>query len=163
MKALVATLALLVGFQAQATSIQIGLAYVLPTVEINKKATNFVGDVKVNLHEQYIELDIYKDPCGTLTAKPGEVTCKAMPMLVDQVSVKFQKRTQDACGTVIYSGKEDRRPVDGPLTKIQVVDNTYNTCEMVLPFRVQVTAYQEFVSRMGQGKSIKKTIKATLK
>lgn len=162
MKALLAALALLVGFQAEARSIQISVSHVLPVVEINKKKTDLVGVVNVDLMKETITLSLYQDPCGSLTAEPGTIHCMAVAVLKQSFVAPLQKRQSQSCNTAVYAGKEDRRPVDGPLVAIQLVDNSYNTCEISPAFLAQTTVVQEFVSRMG-GKSIKTTVKATAK
>ncbi|MEK7356296.1 MAG: hypothetical protein AAB250_07590, partial [Bdellovibrionota bacterium] len=105
MKALLAVLALLVGFQAQATSIQISVDHVLPIVTIDKKKTDLVGVVKVDLMKETITLGLYQDPCGSLTAEPGSIHCMAMPMLKQSFVVPLQKRQSQSCNTAVYAGK----------------------------------------------------------
>jgi hypothetical protein len=132
MKALVAALALFVGINAQARSMQVSVEHTLPVVTIDGQASGLVGVVKVDLLSQEISLQLFDDICGSLTAAPGQVHCMAMPILRHEYTVPLKKRQSDGCGTAYYTGKKDLRPVDGNLTEISVEDNNYRTCENVL-------------------------------
>jgi hypothetical protein len=139
MKALVIALALLVGISAEARSVRMSVDYTLPEVTIDNKPSKLVGVVRVDLLKSDITLDLYQDPCGTLTAKPGTISCEAMASLVRSYTVPLQTRKNGNCGEAIYAGKRDQRPVDGDLTVIRLIDNATNTCEMVLLNLAEVT------------------------
>lgn len=154
MKALVTALALFVGFQAQARSIQVSVDHILPVVQIDGVDQDLVGEVHVDLIERTITVQLFKDICGTYAKPvPGQVTCMAMPILEREFEVPLQKR-EDSCGSGIYSGKYDARPADGNLTVIQVVDHSTRKCKDIQANRAEV---QVLEVTAGFGGPVRKT------
>ncbi len=118
-----------------------------------------MGVVKVDIIAKEITLELFDDICGTYTAKPGTITCLAMPILKAEYVAPLQTRKSDGCGTAIYAGKEDKRPVDGNLTAIKLVDNSSRVCEDVLRNLAEVTVVSQ-TAGMG-GPATKKVVKAS--
>jgi hypothetical protein len=58
--------------------------------------------------------------------------CPQFIMNLGTISLPLVARNGDSCGSVIYTAKVDRRPVDGALQQITVTDNTRNRCPHVV-------------------------------
>ena len=159
MKALLAALALFVGINAHARSIQVGVAHVLPNVTIDGQPSDLVGVLNIDLLTSEITLRLFDDICGNITAAPGTITCKAAPVLEAEYVVPLQKRKYGPCNTAIYAGKRDQRPVDGNLTVIKVEDDTHRTCDDVRLNLVKVEVVSKTAGMGGPSKA--KVIEAT--
>lgn len=132
MKALIAALAMIVATPAFATSLKMEEEIVFQSVEIDGQETKLTGIVTLNLFDHEATVRLYNDRCGSLVpSEPGTYHCLAMPTLAGEFTVKIQVK-KDECGSVIYSGREDRRPVDGAMTQITVADHRERICENVV-------------------------------
>lgn len=93
-----------------------------------------VAIARLNLATQKLNVEIYNDHCGSFSPVIDDQTvvhCMAMPSLINSFEVKY-KVSDDGCGSKIYSGSKDLRPVDGNLVEIKLVDNSKRLCENVV-------------------------------
>lgn len=139
MKFLTVLSVLLVSVTADARSIIVNQHEVLPNVMINGEQTPYVGVLDMSFVNNKIQLVIYNDICRQFTAGPGEMICRAMAMPVATLEVPMQKR-ENSCGSFIYSGVKELRPVDGNRTEINVTDNTHRLCKDVVDGLIVVNA-----------------------
>jgi len=83
------------------------------------------GNIKVNVVTKKLELVI-----DTRFDCPPNALCAAfIPQIKFEIPLESVKT--DSCGVVVYKAYEDKRPVDGKLTRIVVRDNSNSICEMV--------------------------------
>lgn len=128
MKALIATLALLISVSAQAHSLKPGFSLNLPKVIENGQKVDLAARATVDLADNKITIELYNDPCGQIGAKAsGAITCMAMPHLVSVHTVAISD-VSTTCGSVYYSGTDDQTPVDGLKVDITVADHSKRVC-----------------------------------
>lgn len=60
---------------------------------------------------------------------PSKVLCAAVMPAPIEFTVPLQSTTVGGCNETIYTGEVNSMPVDGPRTKITVVDNRNNRCK----------------------------------
>jgi len=112
---------------------------ILENVQLNGEQTEYTALVTVNQEEAFIQVEIVNDICGSLKPADGMMHCLAMPVSIRALEVPLQK-SEKSCGSEIFSGKEDRRPVDGNYVSIQVVDHSKRMCMDMQPSSVIVKA-----------------------
>jgi hypothetical protein len=76
--------------------------------------------------------------------------CMGIPRPPVVVVVPYTSRQVDECGSILYTGKEDKRPVDGIYSEIQVVDNRKNRC----PHFVALAATEVTVIQKGNARNV---------
>jgi hypothetical protein len=141
MKTFVAILAtVLVGQSVLADSIRTQQTEILAKVTVNGKVEKLVGRLKLEFFTKTITVELFNDICGTMTAKPGTITCLAMPVLVKTLKTNLRSATTDDCGTNIYTGTHLDRRISRLKTEITVEDNARRTCEDYRPSLLTVTA-----------------------
>jgi hypothetical protein len=140
MKLLALAIALFTSFSAQARSIEAVRTETLQVVKVDGQDTRFVGRLTLSYVDQKMTLEIYDDVCGQFApAQPGIMRCMAAARIVESFEVPMQKHDQ-SCGSVIFSGVRDLRPVDGARTEIRVTNNATRLCEDVVLGRIVVEA-----------------------
>ncbi|MCO5142588.1 MAG: hypothetical protein M9962_05820 [Oligoflexia bacterium] len=102
---------------------------ILRNVSINGQKTEYVAQLQLDYLDRTMKVEIYKDICGTFSEiqDPSIVRCLAMPMHVTTISAPMQRR-YTSCGSTIYEGRKDQRPVDGLLTEMKVMDHSRRVC-----------------------------------
>lgn len=132
MKALFAALAMILATPAFATSIVKSQEYVFQSVSIDGQQSKLTGVVTLDYVDNEITVRLFDDMCGELLpAVEGEFRCMAAAVKVSEFSVKMESK-RNSCGSYIYEGKEDLRPVDGLLTQISFEDHRQRLCENYL-------------------------------
>lgn len=123
---------------SEARSIRAYESHNLSTVMINGEKTDYAGRVTINYAEQKIHVELGKDICGHYSdAATGTIRCMAMPIPVAEFEVPLQKR-ENSCGSAVYSGSEDKTPVDGLRTSIVVMNHAGRMCEDYRPYGIEV-------------------------
>jgi hypothetical protein len=130
---------LLAAGSAEAATLRPNLQEVLPNVSINGESTALVGRVTVDYRQHQIRLELFRDPCGELTARPDEIRCLALAMRVQTLEVPLE-RSYLSCGSEVYSGQKDRTPMDGLRTEITVTDHSTRICKDIVPSLLIVEA-----------------------
>lgn len=97
--------------------------------------------------------------CGPSARCMGGVDSLSVQLIdagkvVEQFAAPIVNKQTTKCGDIIYTAKEDNRPVDGGLVQIQVSDNTGFKCESYARVNdIDVLIDTDIVSRM-EGKEI---------
>lgn len=112
---------------ADARSIQIQKHEVLPRVQIDGQATPYIGILDIDFMRKTIQVQIVQDPCGSLTAKPGEIHCMAAVMLKETFRAKLNVAEVVGCGSSHYTGTSGV-DTNGNLISIDVVDHSTRRC-----------------------------------
>lgn len=98
------------------------------------------GKILVDVDRKLMHLDVFEDPCGTMTAPPGVNTCLALPSRVEQVTVPLESVHVD-CGSVIYRSVMDGTPRDRPYRELEVIDHSARVCRDAVRSVLEVNAY----------------------
>lgn len=138
MKTLAVLSALFLSLSAQAATYPLQQE-ILRTVEINGEKQDLVGELSLDFAQRTIEVNIYKDICGTFSAEPGKFVCLAMPQLVKKLSVPMEV-SSTSCGSKVYSGIDDQTPRDGLRTEITVQDHESRLCKDLKRSDIEVNA-----------------------
>lgn len=112
---------------ADARSIQIQKHEVLPRVQIDGAATPYVGILDIDFMKKTIQVQIMHDPCGSLTAKPGEIHCMAAAMVKETIRAKLNVAEANDCGSSHYAGTGGLDE-SGNLISIDIVDHSTRRC-----------------------------------
>lgn len=139
MKAFALLSALFFSFSAHATTPIFHQTEVLPKVEINGQETRHTAVVNIDFHSNSIKAEIYNDICGSLTARPGDIICMAMPMLVTTFEAPLTERS-DSCGSYIYKAFSDQSIVDGLRVSIVATDHSQRLCKDLVNSAFEVEA-----------------------
>lgn len=134
MKTILATLVLLLSVNATAAAKTIPF----DTVRVNGKQKIARGKTTIDRKSKTIRVDIQK-------ICPQDLPCIET---VESYEVPLEKVSNDGCATYTQ-GQDDMRPVDGPLVKVTVEDNSKNTCETggIVESLYKTTIELEVVSR----------------
>jgi hypothetical protein len=100
------------------------------------------GQVKVNAVTKYVSLSFqYPMPC-----EPN-MFCAAV-MESTEIKIGLVEVVKDGCGVVTYTGRQDKRPVDGAMTEIIVRDNSNSICEILYPAMTTIELNYSFYNRL---------------
>ena len=132
--------------EAKLTRLQIDNKLNLSNAVSGKVEISYIAAVT---EKNYIELTIYRAMKCTTRVCPRV----AYPPYV--VKVQLIDQAQNDCGVITYSGKTDRRPVDGDLQKIEVKDNTKNHCPTFVALAPTDVVYTTEVVDRRSGSTIK--------
>lgn len=134
MKTLILSLIAVVAVNANARSIQFPFEH-LKIAEIQKieriqgdnlPGTSSGGNISINLTKRTVQLMTYIQPeCNPFHFCPAVIYAHT-------VELPLVKTIKGACGTT-YIAREDKRPVDGLLQELTVVDYSSSTCHFVTP------------------------------
>lgn len=149
MKSLFVTLALIVCSASAFATADLSKGEKLNIVRKNGVETSYKGLVKLNTYRF--------SSCGFAQRCIGnnrelEVIIKDGEKIVNDFKAPLLK-TEDHCGSVVYSASVDDRPVDGSLVQIEVMDNSERLCRDFRPGLIEVRIKTAYVSRM-DGKEI---------
>ncbi|RYZ72436.1 MAG: hypothetical protein EOP05_11005 [Proteobacteria bacterium] len=137
MKSLFLLLALVFSVNANATSLYPGRAYTLPVVKLNGLETDLTARVVLDHAEQTITVELFEDRCGQLLpAKLGEIRCMAAATLKNSYTVPLLSETK-SCGSKVFKGEEDQRPVDGLFVSVELVDHSTRVCRDIVASPVE--------------------------
>ncbi len=95
----------------------------------------------------------YGDSSLTISLQPQMPTCRqgmaCIQLMPSPVSYELPvvSSVTNACGVVTTKALDDRRPVDGPLTSVKIVDNSKNSCNPSLVNVVRLEFSTEIFSR----------------
>ncbi|HSN96986.1 MAG TPA: hypothetical protein VLS89_01770 [Candidatus Nanopelagicales bacterium] len=78
------------------------------------------GAVVIDRRANEIQLELY----------PGE---GAEPDEGIQINLPITSVQRNGCGSIIYTAERDLRPVDGPRERLEVSDNRFLICRILLP------------------------------
>lgn len=89
---------------------------------------SFLGDVKggvvvIDRVADEIQLELYRADEGGDPEEP-----EIIEILLPVTSVR-----RNGCGGIVYTAERDARPVDGPLERIELTDNRFLRCRILLP------------------------------
>ena len=133
----------LLGFLVALAGIQANARSVIPSLQGNLTNINIDQGsdlAKRDIASGNIKLDFLKSTV-TLTLQPAMPSCpqgalcsQMMPSPIE-VTLPLLSAKNDACGSAIYTAKEDMRPVEGVFREVVVKDNKANKCltEVALP------------------------------
>lgn len=114
---------------ALAAPLNKGLNEVLPKVYLDEEILErHAGTVLVDLKNKILFLNVYEDPCNTMTAPPDMNTCLASPLRVEQIKVPLATVETD-CGSKIYRGAKDESGRGGLYREVEVIDHSTRTCK----------------------------------
>ncbi len=104
------------------------------------------GSIQVNHAEKIIELQLNRK----WYCPPGRFCTMEMPAPIF-IRLPLTSVTRGECASVIYEAKEDKRPVDGSLQVLTVVDNSnfYKHCKTVRAVASTEIHYETESSGMG--------------
>ena len=97
------------------------------------------GTIVVDLSKKLLRLNVYEDPCRTLTSPPNVNTCLVMPLRVEQIEVPLQSVELD-CGSVIYRGHKDETARDATYQEVEVIDHSGRLCKDLVRSVLEVNA-----------------------
>jgi hypothetical protein len=105
--------------------------------------------VKLNTVVNTITLEAkYAQPCPP--PRLGMVSCMAVGREDLRIELPIVSKKIGGCGQTIYVAKKDKRPVDGNLNAIQLVDNRTMTCRIALrPDQMTIVSHKMVTSGMG--------------
>ncbi|MCB0394117.1 MAG: hypothetical protein KDD25_06140 [Bdellovibrionales bacterium] len=112
------------------------------------------GNVYVDTEENTMLINI----AGGYKCKPMQPCPRAFFRILDQEFSDIKTHTYSD-GTVVYSVREDARPVDGGLTTLRVRDFSNSTNPALRTIGTSVVLKSKFLSR-GAGGTIKKSLHA---
>lgn len=120
-----------------------GFRQVLSKTYVNGEIQDHeVGVVKVDIPNKRINFELYQDPCRSMTAKPQEIICLAMPKKIENVTIPLT-RIHSHCGSTIYLGDRPQRSVWSPRIEIEVYDHSHRQCgdpvKAMMVVRIRVT------------------------
>ena len=108
----------------------------------------FGGNVVVDLAAGTIRLRL--DP--TFPPCPEGMACAAVMPPTEVVQLEGAETRVNECGVVHTVAADDRRPVDGALTRVRVTDNRRNRCPTFAPLHPTEVLYERvWYDRMGGG------------
>ena len=90
------------------------------------------GQIRVNDATSTVTLELIQPRPRCPKETPFCVLPAVMPMPIT-IELPIISRQADGCGSEIIEAELDRRPVDGLLERIVVVDNTLNRCMHLIP------------------------------
>lgn len=133
MKALALSILTLVSASAALATTPMAPAKPLTHVEIDGKLeARYVAFATIDETTQTISLRVINDMCGQYdTTTAGQVKCMAMGSTEIEMKVPYTVQ-EDGCGSKVYSGYDDKRPVDGISEEIEITDNSKRVCENVI-------------------------------
>ncbi|MEQ1876591.1 MAG: hypothetical protein ABL958_08090 [Bdellovibrionia bacterium] len=136
MKTLIIAAALLISSIGNATSLHPDTFAMSTGLKVVKQDQGFGtvdhAKVTVNPTTRTIKLTLYF-PQICPPPRPGGFSCMAVSRGPLTIEVPIVAQTTGQCGATVYVGKLDRRPVDGNLEQIRVIDYRTMTCEIALP------------------------------
>lgn len=86
-----------------------------------------VAIVETDSRTKKIKVSFYNDICGQFSDFSGH-RCMAAASLLRSYELTY-KSSKDACGSKVYTAREDKRPVDGALVEITFTDNSLRRCD----------------------------------
>lgn len=110
---------------------QIFLSAELETINIHPNHSGGLevigGNIQVDMGQSQLRLTLFQH-----SSCPPGMFCAAYAPAPKVVELPIVKTRINRCGDVIYTALEDKRPADGALEKLVVVDHTQNHCPVAL-------------------------------
>lgn len=78
--------------------------------------------VIVDKENDKLVVELYLDRCSSMFPTGG-MSCRAEASPLATYEVRLEKIRDGACGSIIYQGSEDKRPVDGAKVSVVVIDD----------------------------------------
>lgn len=80
------------------------------------------GTIRLDYLERTATLRLIHDSC------PAGAKCLIGPMTIYEAVLPLASTEAYGCGSYVISASEDKRPVDGALRKLTMLDNTVRSC-----------------------------------
>jgi len=106
--------------------------FILNKVIVDQVETEFVAELTVNQRKKTIQVDIYRDICGSYSRIEGEIRCLAMPILLKRIETNIHD-TETSCGSQIYSAGNNNLNHSGTQVELEVMNNSGRVCRDLRP------------------------------
>ncbi|HEX4925835.1 MAG TPA: hypothetical protein VFV50_17210 [Bdellovibrionales bacterium] len=138
MKVLFIALALFGSTIANATTLNPHLYTLKTSLQVTEQSPNYPygmvesAELSINSVLRTVKLKL-KFPQICPRPKPGQVACLGMSMEDRVIEVPMLSNGVIGCGSTLYVGQKDQRPVDGNFIRIRVLDHSTSTCALFAP------------------------------